>query len=98
MSAADSSSVFFARVAELGLIDLKDRFTELGWTSFADFAFACSDFKGNDPELFKREVLEPEGGGPPPELPDARGGGGGPSQSDPKGYQSDGGAPAGASE
>ncbi len=59
MSAADSSSVFFARVAELGLIDLKDRFTAQGWTSFSDFAFACSDFKGNDPALFKNEVIVP---------------------------------------
>lgn len=57
MSAADSSSVFFSRVAELGLIDLKDRFTAQGWTSFSDFAFACSDFKGSDPALFKNEVI-----------------------------------------
>ena len=59
MSAADSSSVFFARVVELGLIDLKDKFTALGWTSFADFAFACSDFKGSDPALFQKEVIDP---------------------------------------
>jgi hypothetical protein len=59
MSAADSSSVFFARVEELGLLDLKDRFTAHGWTSFSDFAFACSDFKGSDPALFKNEVIVP---------------------------------------
>ena len=59
MAAADSSSVFFARVAELGLGDLKGVFTAQGWTTFADFAFACSDFKGSDPALFKTEVITP---------------------------------------
>ena len=50
MAAADSSLVFFKRVDELGLGDLKDTFKAKGWTCFADFAFACSSLKAADPE------------------------------------------------
>ena len=59
MAAAESETVFFARLEELGLGDLKSKFQEFGWTSFADFAFACSDFKNSDPKLFQSEVIEP---------------------------------------
>ena len=59
MAAADSETVFFARVAELGLGDLKPKFVENGWKSFSDFAFACSDFKNSDPNLFNTEVVKP---------------------------------------
>ena len=59
MTAADSETVFFARVAELGLGDLKPKFVENGWKSFSYFAFACSDFKNSDPNLFNTEVVKP---------------------------------------
>ena len=59
MAAADSSLVFFKRVAELGLGDLEETFKSKGWTCFADFAFACSSLQAADPEIFKAEVLIP---------------------------------------
>ena len=59
MAAADSSLVFFKRVAELGLIDLKPTFESKGWTSFGDFAYSCSSMQAADPEIFKAEVLVP---------------------------------------
>ena len=59
MAAADSSLVFFKRVAELGLGDLEGTFNAKGWTCFADFAFACSSMQAADPDIFKNEVLTP---------------------------------------
>ena len=59
MAAAESATVFFARAAELGLGDLKSRFEARGWCSFADFAFACSDFKNSNPAIFEEEVIKP---------------------------------------
>ena len=58
MAAMDSAVVFSARLDELGLGAFKDKFTNAGWTSFADFAFATSSFKEPDPEVFAKEVLE----------------------------------------
>ena len=56
---AESSAVFYARLEELGLSDLKAKFVERGWTSHADFAMASSDFSGKDNELFTKEVVTP---------------------------------------
>ena len=58
-SPVESPVVFWNRVASLGLTDLKDKFTSNGWTTFADFALACSDFSGRDTTLFTKEVIEP---------------------------------------
>ena len=59
MAAVDSTVVFSARIDELGLNAIKDKFTANGWSTFADFAFATSSFKEPDPELFAKEVLVP---------------------------------------
>ena len=56
---AESSPVFFARLETLGLTDLKEKFESKGWTSYADFAMACSDFTGKDPEKFHAEIIKP---------------------------------------
>ena len=58
MSAADSQAVFFARLAELELTDLKPKFVANGWVTFNDFAFSCSDPTGKDTAIFKKEVLD----------------------------------------
>ena len=58
-NAVDSTEVFSARVAELGLGDLQSIFDARGWKSYGDFAMAVSDFTGKDPELFKADVLVP---------------------------------------
>ena len=59
MAVVDSQTVFMARVDELGLGAIKPKFSEYGWDTFADFAFATSDFKGSDPDLFAKEVIKP---------------------------------------
>ena len=59
MATVDSKTVFVARLAELGLGGLKDKFIAQGWCTFADFAFATSDFKGTDPALFEKDVIKP---------------------------------------
>ena len=56
---AESTPVFFARVDELGLSDLKPEMTKRGWNCFSDFAMACSDFSGKDNAAFQKEIVEP---------------------------------------
>ena len=59
MAAVDSTDVFMARLEELGLESIKQKFKDLGWTSFGDFAFATTGFKEPEPEVFAKEVLVP---------------------------------------
>ena len=59
INAAESENVFFARLSALSLIDLKPKFVERGWTTFADFALGCSDFTGKDAAKFQSEIVEP---------------------------------------
>ena len=58
MSAVDSSVVFAAKIDELGLSSLKDKFVSQNWNSFAKFAFATSSFKEPDAEVFQKQVLD----------------------------------------
>ena len=59
MAAVDSRTVFFARIAELGMNDLNNKFEEKGWTMFVEFAFATSSFKEPDADTFATEVIVP---------------------------------------
>ena len=69
---AESSTVFFSRVTELGLGDIRDKFQSRGWTSFADFAMACSDFSGRDNVAFTNDVVKPLIGEDTARLPKVR--------------------------
>ena len=59
VSHVESETVFYARLGQLGLADLKPKFVERGWTTFADFAMGCSDFTGKDPVKFQNEIVTP---------------------------------------
>ena len=55
----ESEQAFIQRLGELNLVELKDKFIELGWKSFAVFAFASDYVPGTSPpELFVKEVVD----------------------------------------
>ena len=58
MSAVDSWVVFSAKIDELGLSEIKDKFVSQKWQSLATFAFATSFFKEPEPDVFKKEILD----------------------------------------
>ena len=67
VSPVESEPVFFARLATLGLDDLKPIFVRKGWTTFADFALGSSDLSGRDSDKFNAEIIIPLLGDPPAE-------------------------------
>ena len=56
--AHNSKTAFEQALAETGLTELKEKFTEFGWDTYNDFAFSTSDPAGKDPDRFQKEVLE----------------------------------------
>ena len=56
----DSKPVFSERLASLGLRDLQAKFTEKGWDTYANFAFASGYVPGHSAEeLYVRDILIP---------------------------------------
>ncbi len=56
----DSRAVFMERIVAIGLSDFMARFNELGWTTYAEFAFATTHAPGQgDDEKFRAEVVVP---------------------------------------
>ena len=53
-----SKTAFLQALTEYGLSDLRAAFEGKGWSTFADFAFSTSDPKGQDPKMFKEEVVD----------------------------------------
>ena len=54
----DSCAVFAARITELGLASVAGTFTDQGWSTYAEFAFATSFTPGSDDTVFARDVLD----------------------------------------
>ena len=58
--AFESKAAFLVKVHAVGLWDVADRFVELGWDTFATFAFSTNWTPGStDAEVFNKEVIEP---------------------------------------
>ena len=53
-----SKTAFLQALDEYCLNDLRAGFEAKGWATFADFAFSTADPKGQDPKMFKEEVVD----------------------------------------
>ena len=56
--AHSSKTAFSQAMTDYGLGELAEKFKEMGWETFADFAFATSDPSGKDASAFQKEVVE----------------------------------------
>ena len=55
----DFAAVFAQKLTDLDIGHLKQKLADKGWTTFGDFAFACSSPPGGDNELFEKQVVVP---------------------------------------
>ena len=57
MSVVDSTGVFYARLAALGLSGLKENFDAQGWNTHGSFAFSCSFNPGAENAELQSDVI-----------------------------------------